>query len=198
MTNLLEVILTTSHHRSQEASDILTSPLGSNTYLLLPLIPRPSQPMIEYNIWRDSITNMCFLSVSSLLSDRECSSSPNLPPLFPRTAGSHCSSVPPALAPTALQKKHAPRVLDRHIAVASDVGQCHCCDACGQVAQRGVLLGYIERFVWDLPKLGSEGGWEARLLVRTTSGIRGKRPGGNLQSCEDMRRATNRWREVWG
>lgn len=159
-------------------------------------------PLIEYNLWRASITNIYILSVFSLLADHECSSSPALPPLFPRTDG---SSVPLSLAPTALQQSTpheiwidilpSPQMRDNAI-VATRAGRLSnealCRDLfrglCGQ-GEEATGGDEVRLLAWTNP-------WEAAGWEVTEWFL--KRYGFLVKGCDDMRRATNRWREERG
>ncbi|KAH0436376.1 hypothetical protein CcaCcLH18_04396 [Colletotrichum camelliae] len=148
-------------------------------------------PLVYYNVFRATITNIHILSLTSLL-ESPCTPDLHTTPLFPAP-----SSIPPTLLPTALQnstvheswidifpsggmRDNAIRYRDTfdHHEMCIDLVGCSESTQCSD--QPGIIA-------WSDP--WHPDGWEVtEKFVRKWGFL--------LKGCEDVMRATNRWREM--
>lgn len=183
--------------------------------------------LIEYNVFRASLTNVHILSLFHVLHNPACGGYqlPD-PPLFPRPSeapeapGEHVG-VPESLRPTELQRTTphgvwidllpSPRMRDNAI-VAVQEGWLREGDLCGDVLKG--MCGSVEVGNDDDDDDGEKEEEEedkeeeeARIIVwsnpwepagwELTQGF-SRKYGFLLKGCGDLLRATNRWREVRG
>lgn len=174
-------------------------------------------PLIEYNVYRATLTNISIMSLFSLLYHPNCPVGHHTPPpLFPHQSGAAC--IPPSLVPTPLQQTTphenwidilpSPGMRDNAIRATRE-GRLSNDRLCEDLL--GGLCASLKK--WEKEKEGEgegEGASEkldARLIVwkdpweatgwEATQGFVTKY-GYLLNGCEDIRRATNRWREMRG
>lgn len=187
---------------------------------LFPLSSDHLIPLIEYNVYRASLTNIHIMSLYTLLGNPACAHLHNPePPLFPRVAPS--SGIPESLRPTELQRTTPhdlwidilphPAMRDNAIRAVEE-GRLHQAELCADLL-RGLCggseaegaLGQAARAAMGRSDEAHEE--EARLIVWTTPWETGgweatlgfvKKYRYLLRGAESLISSTNRWREARG
>lgn len=185
---------------------------------LFPLSSDHLIPLIEYNVYRASITNIYIMSLYNLLRNPACAYLHNPePPLFPRTAP--YSGIPESLLPTELQRATphelwidilpCPVMRDNAIRAVEE-GRLHQGELCADllkglcVGAKGAL-GQAARTALEEREEAQEE--EARLIVWTTPWVADgwevtpgflRKYGYLLRGAENFLSSTNRWRKTRG
>ncbi|KAI0124020.1 hypothetical protein BJ170DRAFT_70653 [Xylariales sp. AK1849] len=153
-------------------------------------------PLVEFNIWRASLTNIFIIGHLHLLGSRSCRYGGHTP-VFPSPYDG--DTIPESLMPTPLQRRtpHAdwidlfpsPRMRDNAIRTQHLISNLElCADLMGGLSgqQNDVNSGLL---VWSNP--WEPGGWEL-----TQGFIR--KWGFLVEGCSDLLQSTNQWRDLRG
>ncbi|PSR77307.1 hypothetical protein BD289DRAFT_377903 [Coniella lustricola] len=183
----------------------LGQPYHNLSRQLFPLSSDHLIPLIEYNVYRATLTNIYILSLFQLLQNPDCAYLLNpQPPLFPTESATSTANkeIPASLHLTELQRTTphelwidtipSPRMRDNAIRAVQQ-GRLNEDQVCGDVL-RGLCGGAKEEvdarlIVWTMPWDAS--GWEV------TEGF-ARKYAFLLEGCEDMLMATNRYRRQRG
>lgn len=164
--------------------------------ILYPISRDHLLPLIEYNVFRASLTNLLILGHLHLMDSSSCSFSGSIP-VFPSPYQG--DNLPVSLRPTLLQQSTShpdwidlfpsPRMRDnairsQHLFTNLEL----CADLLGGIAgtERSADSGLL---VWSNP-------WEPEGWELTEGFIR--KWGFLVQGCTDLLQSTNRWREIRG
>lgn len=153
-------------------------------------------PLVEYNVWRATLTNVLILGHVHLIGQRNCRFG-SCAPIFPNPYQS--GRLPESLKPTALQQSRphpdwidilpSPKMRDNAIRSLHLLPQEElCADLMGRMSG-GQYNSESAIIAWSNPWEPS--GWEL-------SGGFIRRWWMLVQGCDDMFEATNRWRRLRG